>query len=83
MESSEIIIQILSKYHQSLELSESEYEILQDWLRDSHDNGQLFEDLSNEDAWENNRPTGIPNSIEGNLQIIRDHLSRINQSDSI
>ncbi len=45
------IVDILWRYQQHETLSELDRRILEDWLRQSQANEDLFDDISNEDAW--------------------------------
>ena len=46
-----IIVSILQRYQQDKELSESELTTLEQWLRKSRANQELFDDLSSEHRW--------------------------------
>ncbi len=51
MQKSPSIVDILWRYQQHETLSELDRRILEDWLRQSEANEDLFDDISNEEAW--------------------------------
>jgi hypothetical protein len=83
MDSTDQIIEILSRYHHDIELSEDELIIMQDWLSVSEDNQQLFEDLSNPGAWERQCPQEIPYNVEKTKVQIRKRLIEIDNKEEI
>ena len=52
MQSTQSIISVLWRYKQNEELSPSELEELEQWLKKSSKNQELFDDLSNEAKWD-------------------------------
>jgi hypothetical protein len=83
MDVTDKIIDILSRYQQSAELTEDELIVMQDWLSVSEDNQQLFEDLSNPDEWERQCPQEIPYNVEKTKRQIRKRLEEINNREDI
>lgn len=67
----EPILQVFPNYLQHHVLSEDELRILCNWLMESEDNEDLFDDISNEAKWIEDCPGNVSPGLEGSLERIR------------
>jgi hypothetical protein len=67
----EPILQVFSSYLQHLVLSEDEVRILCNWLMESEDNEDLFNEISNEGKWKEDCPANISWDLKDSLERIR------------
>ena len=77
----DLILQVFPNYLQHLVLSDDELRILCNWLMESEDNEDLFDDISNEAEWIEDCPRNISAGLEGSLERIR--MRMIENSEQI
>jgi hypothetical protein len=74
MDAQEIIFQILWRYKQRQELTDTELHELRLWLMESEYNEILFDDLSNNDKWERELKRNDSVDDKASMNKIRDRL---------